>query len=100
MLAGFRSRWTIPRSCAASSASIIWREMWIVSSSGRPRDDPRRFASSLSASVSPSTSSRISAWMSPALLDAVNRADVRMIQRRQHARFTLEAAQAVRIPCE
>ena len=27
MLAGFRSRWTIPFSCAASSASAIWRAM-------------------------------------------------------------------------
>ena len=27
ILAGFRSRWTMPFSCAASSASAIWRAM-------------------------------------------------------------------------
>ena len=37
MFAGFRSRWTMPFSCAASSASAICRAMASASSSGRPR---------------------------------------------------------------
>ena len=34
MFAGFRSRWTMPRSCAASSASAICRAIGSASSSG------------------------------------------------------------------
>ena len=34
MFAGFRSRWTMPCSCAASSASAICRAMGSASSSG------------------------------------------------------------------
>ena len=34
MFAGLRSRWTMPRSCAASSASAIWRAIGSASSSG------------------------------------------------------------------
>lgn len=34
MLTGLRWRWTIPFSCAASSASAIWQAMPIVSSTG------------------------------------------------------------------
>jgi hypothetical protein len=34
ILAGFRSRWIIPRSCAASSASAICRAIGSASSSG------------------------------------------------------------------
>ena len=52
-----RSRWTIPFSCAASSASAIWRAMARVSSRGRAR------ASAASARSSPSTSSMTSARM-------------------------------------
>jgi len=51
MLPGFRSRCTIPRSCAASSASAIWRANARASSSGiRP-------SLMRSARVGPSTSS-------------------------------------------
>ena len=40
MLAGLRSRWTMPCSCAASRASAIWRAMGIASSAeiGPARD--------------------------------------------------------------
>ena len=55
MLAGFRSRWMIPWSCAASSASQIWRAIGTASSRGR---GPRAMRS---ASVGPSTSSSTSA---------------------------------------
>ncbi len=54
---GLRSRWTIPFSCASSSASRIWRA--IVRLSSRESGP----ASSLSASVGPSTSSRTRARM-------------------------------------
>ena len=56
MLAGFRSRWTMPFSCAASSASAIWRA--IVK---RLSDAASARAAGARASVSPSTSSRTSA---------------------------------------
>lgn len=36
MLAGFRSRWMMPCSCAASSASAIWRAIAMTSTSGIP----------------------------------------------------------------
>ena len=39
-LAGFRSRWTMPLPCAASSASAICRRSRSASSSGRPRRAP------------------------------------------------------------
>src|SRR5262249_51346431 len=58
-LAGFKSRWTIPFSCAASSASAICRA---ISSASAGSSGP---AASRSASVSPSTSSRASALCPP-----------------------------------
>ena len=73
-------------SCAASSASAICRAIGSASSSGiGPRDR--------SASVSPSTSSMTSAERPPALLEAVDRGDVRMVQRREDLRFALEAGE-------
>jgi hypothetical protein len=55
MLAGFRSRWMTPRSCAASSASAIWRAIGNASSTEIGPSVMR------SASVDPSTSSITSA---------------------------------------
>ena len=60
MLAGLRSRWMTPASCAASSASAICLAMGRASSSGI---GPRLMRS---ARVGPSTSSRTSARVSPA----------------------------------
>ena len=40
MFAGFRSRWTMPCSCAASSASAICRAIVRASASGRPAGAP------------------------------------------------------------
>ena len=51
MLAGFRSRWTMPFSCAASSASAICRAIVSASASGRPL--PTAPAPMRSASVGP-----------------------------------------------
>ncbi len=62
MFAGLRSRCTTPRSCAASSASAIWREIDTTSSKSI---GPRAMRS---ASVSPSTSSMTMAsrtWSDP-----------------------------------
>ena len=68
MFAGLRSRWMIPCSCAASSASAIWRAIGKASSRGISPCAMR------SASVGPSTSSRTNArnplacsrpWMLP-----------------------------------
>ena len=87
MLAGFRSRWTMPFSCAASSASAICRAM-------RERLVDRQAGAVRairSASVSPSTSSSTSARIAVAVFDAVDRADVRMIERGEQPRFALEA---------
>ena len=59
MLAGFRSRWTMPLSCAASSASAICRaiaQRVAQRAALRGRPSPSR-----SASVTPSTSSSTSA---------------------------------------
>ena len=50
----------------------------------------------MSASVGPSTSSSTSAW-TPLIFEAVNAADVRMIQRGEHLRFALEAREPLRI---
>jgi hypothetical protein len=47
-----------------------------------------------SASVGPSTNSRINAH-AVAVLESVNRADMGMIQRREHARFAIEPCVAV-----
>jgi hypothetical protein len=74
MLAGFRSRWTMPFSCAASRASAIWPAMarpWSKDNAraGCPgglepdRRDLGRDGDSISASVSPGTSSITSAWI-------------------------------------
>ena len=85
-LAGLRSRWTTPFSCAASSASAIWRAIASASSSGSPPRSgsaPRRSLGAepdggrgtpeacprawwiRSASVGPSTSSSTSACTPP-----------------------------------
>ena len=50
-----------------------------------------------SAASSPSTSSRTSARMPSDVLDAVDRGDVRMIQRREQARLALEAREPLGI---
>ena len=56
-------------------------------------------AQAMSASVSPSTSSMTSAC-TPPFLDAVNLRDVRMIERREDVRLTLEACHAVSVAGE
>ena len=67
MFAGFRSRWMMPCSCAASSASAICRAIGSASSSGN-----RRRARCARRASSPSTSSITSACMPSALFEAVD----------------------------
>ena len=90
-LAGFRSRWMMPRSCAASSASAICRAIRSASSSeSGPR--ARRLAS-----VCPSTNSRIRRRHRAGLFQPVDRGNVRVIQRGQDLRLATEARLPVRV---
>ena len=92
MLAGFRSRWMMPCSCAASSASAIWRAIGSASSSGSgPLRRCARRASALRPAPAPARDAAVD------VLDAVDRGDVRMIERGEHLRFALEAREAVGI---
>ena len=90
MFAGFRSRWTMPCSCAASSASAICLAIGSASSSGigpcatDPPASGRRPAPSPAPRCHP-------------LFKPVDVRDVRMVQRRQHLRFALESRKAIGI---
>ena len=92
-VAGFRSRWTIPRSCAASSASAICFAMFSASSTARRRA-PRPSQALGQGLAFDELHDR--ARTPSVLFDAVNRADVWMIERRQHPRLALEARQPIR----
>ena len=87
MLAGFRSRWMIPCSCAASSASAICFAIGSASSSGigaardALRRDPRPRRVPSRARATP-----------PPVFEAVDLRDVRMVQRGEHLRFALKRA--------
>jgi hypothetical protein len=89
MVAGFKSRWTMPFSCAASSATAIWRAADSATRTGIGPPPSR------SASVGPSTSSRINARTRSVSSTPQNRRDVRMIEGRQDTRFALEARWAL-----
>ena len=87
MLAGFRSRWMTPRSCAASSASAICRAMASASSIGiGPCGDAIGQRRTVDV-FEHQQGTRI------ALLDAVNLRDIRMVERGEHLRFAVEARQ-------
>ena len=92
MLAGFRSRWMMPCSCAASSASAICFAIGSASSSGigAVRDAV--------ASVVALDQLQTSAVTPSASLQSVDRRDVRMIQRGENFGLALEARQAVGDP--
>ena len=96
MLAGLRSRWTMPLSCATSSASVICRAIANASASGNPARRARRDAS-FSASVSPSTSSSDQRRMPSTSSTGVDGADAGVIEGGEHACLALEARQAIRI---
>ena len=96
MFAGFRSRWTMPLSWATSRASAICRAIATASGNGKPappdRAPPLRDPA---ASVSPSTSSSTRNRIAVRLFEAVDRADVGMIQRGEHPRLALEAREPI-----
>ena len=94
MFAGFRSRWMIPCSCAASSASAICLAIGSASSSGiGPAQCDR-------ASVRALDQLHHEGGRCPRSLQAIDRRDVRMIQRRQHFGFALEPRQPLRFGCD
>ena len=84
----------IPCSCAASSASAICRAIGSASSMGIGPCATR------SASVGPSTSSSTSAWTPFDFFEAVDRGDIRMVERREHLRLAFEAREPVGIARE
>ena len=90
MFAGLRSRCTMPAACAASSASAICtpRPTTVPSDIGPARHhlEQRLPAQQLHDEVGRSVRLR-------RLADVVDRADVRMVQRRGRARLALEAPQ-------
>ena len=91
MFAGFRSRWMILCSCAASSASAICgRSPALRRAGSRP-------CASRSASVGPLDQFHDQRGDTVRLFDAIDRGDVRMIERREHLRFAPEAGEAIGI---
>ena len=92
MLAGFRSRWMMPCSCAASSASAICLAIGSASSSGiAPARDPLRRGPRLRRAPSPARATPLD------FLEAVDVRDVGMIQRRERLRFAREAREPIGI---
>ena len=91
MFAGLRSRWMIPCSCAASSASAICFAMGSASSIGiAPARDALRQIVALDEF-------HHERGHAPAFFEPVDGGDVRMIQRGQRLGFALEARQALGI---
>ena len=89
MLAGFRSRWTISRSCAASALRRP------ASRSRGPVDGRALRDASRPASAPRPAPARAPGALG--LLEPVNRRDVRVVQRGEDLRFALEARQAIGI---
>ena len=88
MFAGFRSRWMMPCSCAASSASAICFAIGSASSSGMaPRAQPLRQILALDELHHEGLDA-------VGVLQPVDGGDVRMIQRGEDFRFALEPAPA------
>ncbi len=91
MFAGFRSRWMMPCSCAASSASAICFAIGSASSSGIGRRAIR------SASVVALDEFHHERGGTAAFFEPIDGSNVRMIQRGEDFRFALEASQSVGI---
>jgi hypothetical protein len=91
MFDGFRSRWTIPASCAASNASAICRATLRASSDGQgtgadARGEIIAVHQFHDESVGPI-----------GVFEAVNVRDVGMIQRCERLRFPFESRQSLRV---
>ncbi len=89
MLAGFRSRWTMPSSCAASRASAIWRAIGSASASG---SGPRAMCVREVLALDELHHERADAVR---LLDAVDGGDVRMIERGERLGLAREPGEAL-----
>ena len=94
MFAGFRSRWMIPCSCAASSASAICFAIGSASSSGIA---PRAMRCDEILALDQLHHEGLDAV---GVLQPVDRGDVRMIQRGEDFRFALKARQPVGVSRE
>ena len=84
-LDGFRSRWTMPRACAACSASAIWMA---IASASATRDRALEHAGLERRPLDELEHERAHPF---GLLEAVNVPDVRVIERREDPGFALEA---------
>ena len=91
-LAGLRSRWTTPRSCAAARPAQIWRAISSARSSGK-----RPMRRSSEARSSPSTYSIERNVRAVDLVDVVDAADVGMRHLPGHADFGVQLRQPGRI---
>ena len=91
MFAGFRSRWMMPCSCAASSASAICFAIGSASSSGI---GPRAMRCGQILALDEFHHERGEVGR---LLEPVDRGDVRMVQRGEHFGFALKPREAIRI---
>ena len=91
IFAGFRSRWTMPFSCAASSASAIWRAM---ASASVERHRPARDSIGQRLALDEFEDQRGHAV---GLFEPVDRADVRMIERCQDPRLAFEPRESIGI---
>ena len=90
MFRGLRSRCTTPFSCAASSAATICRAIASASLTFSPRAIRSRQRLAFDELEDQGAHAR-------RLLDAVDRRDVRVIQRRQRPCLSFEAGQSIRI---
>ena len=90
-LAGFRSRWMIPCSCAASSASAICLAI------GKRLVERNRTLRNPVGERRPFDQFEHERADAVRFFQAVDRADVRMIQRREDLGFPLKARQAIGI---
>ena len=90
MLAGFRSRWMMPCSCAASSASAICLAIGSASSSGTA--SARALRKILTLHQLHHQRARLAT-----VFESVNVGDVRVIQRRQSFRLALKSCETIGI---
>ena len=88
-LAGFRSRWMMPASCAASRPSAICRQMSSASRTGE-----RARAHALGERL-PWNELHHEEALAVVFLESVQRGDPRVVERGEHAGLTLESPQSL-----
>ena len=91
MFAGFRSRWMIPCSCAASSASAICFAM------GKASDERYRSTRDVRGQILALDKLHDQCADVTGLLEPVDSRDVRVVQRGQGLGFALEPREAIRV---